>query len=116
MKVNIELNLDQINDSPVLMFLNKDLSLNVNQLYNLSTYLEQVKKAKSIKNFVSDQDNIMHAINYDLDDVYNYWIILDKNYNLLDVGIPVTADLQNEILYNSLSENDANLVKSLKNA
>lgn len=116
MRVNIELNLDDINESSVLMFLNTELRLNVVQLHNLSTYLVQVKKAKSIKNFVSDHDDILHAINYDSDEVNNYWIILDKNFYFLDVGIPVTADLDNETLYDSLSENEAKLVKSLKNA
>jgi len=116
MKVNIELNLDDINESSILIFLNNDIRLNVFQLYNLSTYLDQVKKAKRIKNFVSDYDDILHAINYDSDEVNNYWIILDKNYHFLDVGIPVTADLDNETLYNSLSDKEANLVRSLKNA
>lgn len=116
MKVNIELNLDDINESSVLVFLNNDLRLNVSQLHNLSTYLDQLKKTKNIRNMVSQYDDILHAINYDSDEVNNYWIILDINFNFLDVGIPVTADLDNESLYNSLSENEAKLVKSLKNA
>jgi hypothetical protein len=116
MKVNIELNLDDVNNSSILMFLNNDLNLNVSQLNSLSTYLEQVKQTKSLKNFVSNHCDILHAINYDSDEVNNYWIILDKNFNFMDVGIPVTADLDNDNLYNGLSENESKLIKLLKNA
>ncbi len=116
MKVNIELNLDDITNSAVLAFLNTNIVLNVNQLYNFSTYLDQMRKIKTITNYVTDHDNILHAINYDSDEVNNYWIILDKNFTFLDVGIPITADLDDESLYTNLSEPDANLVKSLKNA
>lgn len=116
MKVNIELDLNDIADSSILMFLNNDLGLNVTQLHNLSTYLEQVKKAKTTKNFVSNHYDILHAVNYDSDEVNNYWVILDKNFNFLDVGIPVTADLDNENLYNNVPDNESKLIKLLKGA
>jgi hypothetical protein len=114
MKVYIKLNITDNENSSILNFLSNDISLDINQLYNLSTYLEQTRKIKNIINFVNDLDNILHAIQYDSDDVNNYWMILDKNFNFMDVSIPLTTDMTNENIFYNMSEYEANLIKSLK--
>jgi RIO-like serine/threonine protein kinase len=114
MKVNINLNLNDV-DSSSILFLNKDITINVSQLYNLSTYLEQVRKIKNIKNFITEYHEILHAINYDSDDINNYWIILDRDYNFLDIRIPQIIDPNNEKIYTHLSELEIKIINLLSN-
>lgn len=99
--------------------------LNTSQLHNLSTYLNLLSRfpnAKNIEYFTHDTEltndifsNIVHACNYDSDEINNYWIILDRNFNFLDVGIPQIANLDDDKLYTHLSEQDKKIVKLIKN-
>lgn len=113
MSVTIKLNLTP-SEYNLLSVLDTNLDLNSTQLANLSTYLELAKKIKSSKNTITNHQNIIQAMNYDSDEINSYWIILDKNYNFIDVGIPINGDLSNEKLYEDLSNDDTELIKSLK--
>jgi len=100
MKLNINLDLDNINNSFILDFLNEEIDINISQLYNLSTYLEQIIKIKNINNYIYNKDNILHAAVYSTDENNDYWIVLDKDYNFFDIRIP------NDEYYKKHSEND----------
>jgi hypothetical protein len=100
MRLNINLDLDNIDNLFILNFLNEEININISQLYNLSTYLEQIRRIKNIHNYIINKDNILHAAVYSTDENNDYWIVLDKDYNFIDIRIP------NDEYYKKYSEND----------
>lgn len=98
----------------LLNLFDENIDMNSSQLVNFSTYIEQSKKCKNPKNVITNHENIIQAINYDSDENNNYWIILDKKFNFMDVGIPLSGDLSNEKLYEDLSSEESEILKSLK--
>ncbi len=113
MSLTIKLTLGS-SEYDLLNVLDDITEMNSTQLINFSTYLEQVKKCKNPKNVITNHENIIQAVNYDSDDNNNYWIILDKKFNFLDVGIPMSGDLSNDKLYEDLPVEESELIKSLK--
>ena len=69
---------------------NQDYNLNLCQLNNISTYMDVVKKNQN-NNTINNCNNIFQAIHYDMDEINNYWIVLDNNFMLYDIGIPLNA-------------------------
>lgn len=114
MKYNIELVVDNFCESFMMNFLNDTKTLNINQTLNLSNYLQQASKTSPSSVFITNRDEILHAINYDSDENNDYWIILDINYIFYDINLPHVIDLSNNSMLNNLSEHEIKLVKLLK--
>jgi hypothetical protein len=124
MKLNIELNLGKelafiekyfneefINNVNSNTENNESLQINSEQLLNLATYLDIVKK-----NVVSDiiiGDIILQACNYDMDDNLNYWIILTKNLAFMDIAVPKNADVSNDKIFADMNKQEIEVVKEL---
>lgn len=88
--------------------------LNSTQLLNLSTYLNLLSRYPDAKNKIEINSEIIHACNYDSDEINDYWIILDREFNFLDIGIPQIANLDDDKLYVHFSEHDKKLIKIIK--
>lgn len=108
MKINV--NLSQLNGIVVEPFITKEFNCNISQLNNLSTFLELLRKYPNPKKIVQNHDNIMMAVNYDIDETRTYWIVLERNFYFLDVGIP----LNSELAFENMSTIDIELIKTLK--
>jgi len=108
MKINV--NLSQLNGLNVEPFITKEFNCNISQLNNLSTYLDLLRKYPNPKKMIQNHDNIMMAVNYDVDETRTYWIILDNNFYFLDVGIP----LNSEPSFENMSELDVGLIKIIR--
>ena len=108
MKINV--NLSQLNGLNVEPFITKEFNCNISQLNNMSTYLDLLRKYPNPKKMIQNHDNIMMAVNYDTDETRTYWIILDKNFYFLDVGIP----LNSEPSFENMSELDVGLIKIIR--
>ncbi len=113
MKLNIKLNLNQV-ESNLMSSIGNEIELDSTQLYNLSIYLDLIKKHITPKTVINNHKNILQACNYDSDDSNNYWIILDKNFNFTDVCIPMTVDFDNESTYENLTSVEIEIIKSIK--
>ena len=114
MNITLSLNPDENILMSKIVEATETLTLNSTQFYNLATYLDLTKRYSNPKNIINNHENILQAYHYDSDDTNNYWVILDKKYNFLDVGIPFTADFDNDKLYENLSFDDMELIKSIK--
>ena len=90
------------------------LTMTTSQLYNLSVYMDVIKKSKGEKKMINNQDNILQACNYDSDDNCKYWVILDRDLNFTDIGIPFNVNLDNEKSFENLPEFESNIIKLIK--
>jgi hypothetical protein len=88
--------------------------LNSEQLHNLSTYLNLLSRYPDAKNINLNNSDIIHACNYDSDEINDYWIILDRQFHFLDIGIPQVADLDDIKIYVNFSEHEKKIIKILK--
>ena len=78
MKLNIKLNLNQVESNLISSLSTDEIELDSEQLYNLSTYLSLIKKHINPKTIINNHKNILQACKYDSDELNNYWIILDN--------------------------------------
>ncbi len=90
------------------------LNMTTSQLYNFSVYMDVVKKSKGIKRMINNQNNILQACNYDSDDNCEYWVVLDKNLNFTDIGIPFNLNTDNEKSFENVPEFESNIIKALR--
>jgi hypothetical protein len=91
-----------------------DLDLSLEKLTNLSTYLEMANKFPNSHTILNTNEEIYQAFNYDSDDNNNYWAILTKDFDFMDVAIPLIADLDNETIFESFSGTEVRVLKSIK--
>jgi hypothetical protein len=114
--VNLQIDNDEINEATLslLKSLPSYLNLNLIQFNNLSTYLEVANKYKYLNTVINSNNNILQAINYESDDNNNYWIILTNDYYFMDVAIPLVVNLDDNIMFASLSSDEAEILRSLK--
>ena len=115
MKLNI--NLEQCNKLLYAPFINSydNINISIKQLHNLSGYLEQISKIKKQPStIINEHMNIIQAVNYDKNEVNNFWFILDKNYTFLDIAVPLNTQLDNIELYQNFSDSEIEIIKSIK--
>ena len=98
---------------PILKDLAKDLVFDFNKCSTFCQYynLFNNKKTKIIK----DNDNILHAHEYDKNDNNVFWLILSKDLVMLDLCIPNNLDLTNQSMLLNLTSEEIKMVKILKN-
>jgi hypothetical protein len=110
MKLNLILN---ENESSLLAPLcERSYDLSPIQLYNMATYIDVVRKNRSI-NTINNNNNILQAINYDSDENNNYWIVLDTNLCLFDMGIPLNATFDNNKLFENLTNEEIDILSTI---
>jgi hypothetical protein len=112
--MNINLNLNSIDKHLIEPFINLSININVIQLNNIASYLNILRKYKNPKTVICNHNNILQAVNYKSDDNINFWIIIDNQYNFIDIGVPNDCDLNNNATYNNMSENDSMMIQSIK--
>jgi hypothetical protein len=110
MKLNIDIK--ELDCDIIAPFIDMEFDLNISQLNNLGIYLDLLVQYKNPKKIITNHDNIMQAINYDMDENREYWFILDKQFYFMDVGIPHNMADKME-LYDNLTEFEIELVKSV---
>jgi hypothetical protein len=98
-------------------------NLTTSQLYNLSVYMDIIKKSKvskltkvskGIKKPISNKNIILHAYNYDIDDNCEYWIVLDKSLKFTDIGIPLNLNVDNKKSFENVPDFESNIIKEIK--
>lgn len=112
MRLNIKLT-----NTEVLTFgtlFDKILDVDTTQLNNLTTFIEVVKKTTMSKlDIINNSNNILQAVNYDKDDHNNYWVVLDVNLLFYDISIPYIATIENNKLFENLSNNEIDIVSTI---
>jgi len=93
------------------IILNK-LEFTSSQLYNFCVFMDVVKKSKEIKKTIKNHNSILQACNYDTDDNSEYWVVLDKNLNFSDIGIPINLDLEKS--FDNIPEFESNMIREIK--
>jgi hypothetical protein len=112
MKLNIKLSSVEATTFGTLVDQISDVD--TNQLNNLATFIDVVKKNTMTKyTEINNNNNILQAVNYDRDENNNYWVILDMNLRFYDIGIPVTATIENNKLFESLSNDEIDIVSTI---
>lgn len=112
MKLNIDFS--QLETNVMEPFIGMQFNLSINQLYNFATYMDLLRKYKNPKKIINSNDTIIQAINYDMDDINNYWIVLDKNFIFMDIGVPHKLSTSDDNLYYNMSEDETNIIKSIR--
>lgn len=113
MKITLKLNK---NETDLFNHFKQEIEMNITKLTNFSTYINLAKKYNNTNNIIiNNHKNILQAINYDIDEDNNYWIILTNEFIFLDIMIPAIVDLDNNDLYENLSEQEIEIIKCLKN-
>jgi hypothetical protein len=118
MQIDLKLNIDSTESKLLKIFETLNLehlgSISPSQLYNLSVYMDIIKKSKGIKNPISNQNIILHAYNYDIDDNCEYWVVLDKNLKFTDIGIPFNLNVDNKKSFENVPDFESNIIKEIK--
>ena len=115
MKLNI--NLEQYDTLLYAPFINSydNINISIKQLINLSNYMEQLSRIKKQPlTIINEHINIIQAVNYDKNEINNFWFILDKNYTFLDIAVPLNTELDNIELYQNFSDLEIEIIKSIK--
>lgn len=109
MKVALMLNTEH---KDMLKPIVKDLTMDFNKCSAFCQYynLFNNKKTKVIK----DIDLILHAHEYDRNDGNTFWLVLTKNLDMLDLCVPSTLDMTNQMMFLNLSSDEVKIVKLLK--
>jgi hypothetical protein len=113
MKVSLSLNSEQKDILRPLVKDNKtDLKLDFNKCSDFCQYykLYNNKKTRVIK----DVDYILHAHEYDKNDLNTFWLVLNKDLVMLDLCIPLNLDLNNQSMLLNLSDEEIKIIKLLK--
>lgn len=109
MKLSITINK---NDEKLLSDFSNNLNLTFEQLCNFTTYINKIKSYNDGNSLtIKNKKNVLHAINYNLDDNNNYWMILTNNYEFFDIMIPIHLDLNNNEIYNGLKQEVVEIIK-----
>jgi hypothetical protein len=112
MKINLKLNK---NEMELFSNFKKDMEMNIEKLNNFSTYLNLAKKYNSDDIIIiNNHKNILQGINYSSDEDFLYWIIITQDMEFLDIMIPIIANMDNDSIYSNLTENEKEIVKTLK--
>ena len=109
MEINIKLNK---NENEILNVFNNSIQLNIEQLCNMGTFLNKAKQYNDF-NVVKNKKNVLCAINYNLDDNNNYWMVLTKSYEFIDIMIPITLDLNNGKNFEDLKPEVVDIIKTI---
>ena len=109
LKLNLTLFEEELFSSLVA---SNNLELTSSQLYNFCVFMDVVKKSKDYKKMIKNQNNILHACNYDVDDNCEYWVILDKNFNFTDIGIPLNLEVDKS--FENIPEFESNMIREIK--
>jgi dolichyl-phosphate-mannose--protein O-mannosyl transferase len=110
MRLNIKLSNTEVITFSTLV--DQEFDLDTTQLNNLATFMDVIKKNSIIRQY-SNINNILQAVNYDNDDNNNYWIVLDINLSFYDIGIPHNAMIENNRLFENLSNVEIDIVSTI---
>jgi len=113
MKVSLSLNSEQKDIlRPLVKDMKVDLKLDFDKSAAFCQYyrLYNNKKTKVIK----DVDNILHAHEYDKNELNTFWLVLNKDLVMLDLCIPLNLDLTNQSMLLNLSDDEVKIIKFLK--
>jgi dolichyl-phosphate-mannose--protein O-mannosyl transferase len=110
MRLNIKLSNTEVSTFSTLV--DQEFDLDTTQLNNLATFMDVVKKNSIIKQY-SNSNNILQAVNYDKDESNNYWVVLDINLYFYDIGIPLNAMIENNKLFENLSNDEIDIISTL---
>lgn len=109
MKINLHLNKEEKDLFNVIIKEIATKDLNIDKLYNISTYFKTAIKY-SDKQIINNNQNILQAIKYKQDNYNIFWILLTNDYIFYDIMIPLNID---DIGINKLDNNEKNIVKIL---
>ena len=113
MHIDSKLNLTSSEEELFSSLITSDkLELTSSQLYNFCVFIDVVKKSKDIKKIIKNHNNILQACNYDLDENCEYWVILDKNFNFTDIGIPLNLELDKP--FENIPEFESIMIREIK--
>ncbi len=113
MYIDLKLNLTSLEEELFgLLLTNEKLDLTSSQLYNICVFMDVVKKSKDIKKTIKNHNNILQACNYETDENCEYWVIIDKNYNFTDIGIPLNLDVDKS--FENIPEFESNMIREIK--
>jgi hypothetical protein len=115
MQINIKLHLTTIEEELFNSLVDSEkINLTTSQLYNFCVYMDVVKKSKDIKKMIKNQNNILQACNYEIDENCEYWVILDRNFNFTDISIPFNLNVDIEKSFENIPEFESNMIKEIK--
>ena len=64
-----------------------NMTLTMEMCYAYTQYYK-LNNNNNNNNIIMNTNNIFHAHEYDKDDDYNYWFVLTRNLEFIDIGIP----------------------------
>jgi hypothetical protein len=109
MRLNIKLSNTEVTTFSTLV--DQEFDLDTTQLNNLATFIDVVKRNSIIRQCITN--NILQAINYNKDDINNYWVVLDINLCFYDIGIPLNATIENNKLFENLSNDEIDIISTI---
>lgn len=113
MHIDIKLNFTTFEEEQFSLFVASDkLDLTSSQLYNFCVFMDVVKKSKDIKKMIKNHNTILQACNYEVDENCEYWVILDKNFNFTDIGIPLNLEVDKP--FENIPEFESNMIREIK--
>ena len=113
MHIDLKLNFTSSEEELFSSLITSDkLDLTSSQLYNFCVFMDVVKKSKDIKKTIKNHNNILQACNYEVDENCEYWVILDKNFNFSDVGIPLNLEVDKP--FENIPEFESNMIREIK--
>jgi hypothetical protein len=113
MRINIKLTASEV--ASFGSFVDQEFDLDTTQLNNMATFIDVVKKNNILQlgNTINNQNNILQAVNYDNDESNSYWVVLDTNICFYDIGIPLTATIENNKLFENLSNDEVDIISTI---
>ena len=113
MHIDLKLNLTSSEEELFSLLNTSDkLELTSSQLYNFCVFMDVVKKNKDIKKMIKNHNNILQACNYDVDENCEYWVVIDKNFNFTDIGIPLNLEIDKP--FENIPEFESNIIREIK--
>lgn len=113
MHIDLKLNLTSLEEELFDSLITSDkLDLTSSQLYNFCVFMDVVKKSKEIKKTIKNHNNILQACNYEVDENCEYWVIIDKNFNFTDIGIPLNIEVDKP--FENIPEFESNMIREIK--
>jgi len=111
MRLNIKLTTTEVASFGTLV--DQEFDLDTTQLTNLATFIDVVKKNSTTRQYITNNNNILQAVNYDNDESNNYWVVLDINLCFYDIGIPLNATIENNKLFENLSNDEIDIISTI---
>lgn len=113
MHIDLKLNLTSSEEELFSLSNTSDkLELTSSQLYNFCVFMDVIKKSKDIKKTIKNHNNILQACNYEVDENCEYWVVLDKNFNFTDIGIPLNLEIDKP--FENIPEFESNIIREIK--